>query len=132
MYIRKIKKGNKTYSYYYKSQRIGNKVKSIYIGRTLDKEIKKPRLNKTNKEAKGKNINLIDNLLNFDRLLNEINILISNKNLHHALFAYDQLFESYKNMDVDAQDKSKLFEKLNNIYNLLVELSQENKINLLK
>lgn len=132
MYIRKIKKGNKTYSYYYKSQRIGNKVKSIYIGRNLDNEIKKPTLNKTNKESKNKNLSLVDNLLNFDRLLNETNILISNKNLHHALFAYSQLFEAYKDLDVDAQDKSKLFEKLNNIYNSLVELSQENKINLLK
>ena len=42
MYVRKVKKAGKTYSYYYKSKRIGSKVKSIYIGRALETNPKKP------------------------------------------------------------------------------------------
>ena len=76
MYVRKVKKAGKTYLYYYKSKRIGNKVKSIYIGRALEeKKIEKPKIIKTPEKKLDKN-EIIHNLVNFDNLLNEIHKLI--------------------------------------------------------
>lgn len=129
MYIRKVKKGNKTYSYYYKSKRIGNKVKSIYVGRALEEGIKKPVKEISSKEAK-KDSNAVNHLLEFDNLLNEINKFLSNKDLNNALFTYNKMFDTYKKMEIHHFDKAKVFEKLSNVYNNLVELSKENKINL--
>lgn len=139
MYIRKVKKGSKTYFYYYKSERIGNKVKSIYVGRALEK-VKKPVKKfedikvKTTKEVrevkKFKQDNIVNNLLEFDNLLNEINNLMINKDLNEAIFTYNKMFELYKNMNIDHEDKARVFEKLNNVYNNLIELSKEHKINL--
>jgi len=40
------------------------------------------------------------------------------------------MFEVYKNMDIDHRDKARIFEKLNSIYNNLIELSKEHKISL--
>ena len=114
MYIRKVKKGNKTYFYYYKSERIGNKVKSIYFGKAL-KEIKKPTIKikeikvKEVKETKEIKHNVVNNLLEFDNLLNEINYLINEKDLNTAIFTYNKMFEVYKNMDIDHRDKARIF-----------------------
>ena len=132
MYIRKVKKGNKTYFYYYKSKRIGNKVKSIYVGKALEKDIEKPIRIKysSRKEAKKDNLSVVNSLLEFDNLLNEINKLIMNKDLNNAIFTYNMMFEVYKKMDINHVDKVKVFEKLNNVYSSLIELSKESKINL--
>ena len=132
MYIRKVKKGNKTYFYYYKSKRIGNKVKSIYVGKALEKDIEKPIKIKydSKKEAKKDNLSVVNSLLEFDNLLNEINKLIMNKDLNNAIFTYNMMFEVYKKMDINHVDKVKVFEKLNNVYSSLIELSKESKINL--
>ncbi|MEK6862770.1 MAG: hypothetical protein AABW57_01250, partial [Nanoarchaeota archaeon] len=115
MYIRKVKKGNKTYFYYYKSKRIGNKVKSIYVGKALEKDIEKPIKIKydSKKEAKKDNLSVVNSLLEFDNLLNEINKLIMNKDLNNAIFTYNMMFEVYKKMDINHVDKVKVFEKLN-------------------
>jgi len=129
MYIRKVKKGRKIYSYYYKSKRIGNKVKSIYVGRALEGKIEKPEL------KKEKNINFDYNiisahLLEFDNLLNEINKLIQDRDLNNSIHIYNKMFDIYKGLDINPDDKNKLFEKLNNVYSNLAELCRENKISI--
>ena len=133
MYVRKVKKGGKSYSYYYKSQRIGNKVRSIYIGRA-EERVKKPEITREiRKESKGlrkNSLNVVDDLLEFDSLLNNINKMIQNKDLSSAIFIYNKMFEVYNKLDIDHVDRARMFEKLNNVYNSLVELSKENKISL--
>jgi len=128
MYVRKVKKAGKVYSYYYKSRRIGNKVKSIYVGKAEIKKIEKPFLENKN----TKTIDVVKSLLEFDDLLNQINKLIHEKELNLALNLYNKIFETYKNLDIKAEDKKKIFNKLDNLYNELVNLSKENKINLIE
>jgi len=132
MYVRKVKKGGKIYFYYYKSKRTGNKVKSIYVGRALEKDIEKPIKIKydSKKEVKKDNLNVVNSLLEFDNLLNEINKLIMNKDLNNAIFTYNMMFEVYKKMDINHVDKVKVFEKLNQTYDKLIELGKESKINI--
>jgi hypothetical protein len=137
MYIRKVKKGNKFYHYYYKSKRVGNKVKSIYVGRALESDVKGAKSLKilrvkkpdSPKDYKSNKI-IVDNLLEFDNLLNEVNKLIMNKDLNNALFIYNKLFETYNKIEVDHKDKAMVFEKLNNIYDKLIELGKEVKLDL--
>jgi hypothetical protein len=128
MYVRKVKKAGKVYSYYYKSRRIGNKVKSIYVGKAEIKKIEKPFLENKN----TKTIDVVKSLLEFDDLLNQINKLIHEKELNLALNLYNKIFETYKNLDIKAEDKKKIFNRLDNLYNELVNLSKENKINLIE
>jgi len=133
MYVRKVKKGGKVYSYYYKSQRIGNKVKSIYVGRA-EERVKRPEIRKEPiKETRGlrkENLNVVNNLIEFDSLLSNINKMIQNKDLSNAIFTYNKLFEVYNKVDIDQRDRARMFEKLNDVYNSLIELSKENKISL--
>ena len=107
MYVRKVKKGGKVYSYYYKSQRIGNKVKSIYVGRA-EERVKRPEIRKEPiKETRGlrkENLNVVNNLIEFDSLLSKV--------------------------DIDQRDRARMFEKLNDVYSSMIELSKENKISL--
>ncbi len=125
MYVRKVKKAGKTYLYYYKSKRIGNKVKSIYIGRALEeKKIEKPKIIKTPEKKLDKN-EIIHNLVNFDNLLNEIHKLIDIKDLGGAITIYNKIFDIYSNLELNYEDKARLFEKLNLTYNNLLELSKE-------
>ena len=42
------------------------------------------------------------------------------------------MFEVYRGLDLNPHDKSKVFEKLNDIYDELLNLGKESKINLLK
>jgi len=128
MYVRKLNKGGKEYLYYYKSKRIGNKVKSIYVGKALEKKIKKPLIE--NKEIK--NVDIATSLLEFDNLLNEINKLIHEKDLNSAISVYDQLFNIYQKVELKPLDKEKIFNKLDNIYKELIDLGRENKIKLLE
>jgi heterodisulfide reductase subunit A-like polyferredoxin len=130
MYIRKVKKNGKIYSYYYKSRRIGNKVKSIYVGRALEEDIKKPVKQEVKNIKKEDNKNIVQNLVEFDNLLNEVNSLIQDKNLNNAIFVYNKMFEVYKEMNINVEDKSMVFEKLNETYDKLVSLGKENKISL--
>jgi hypothetical protein len=74
----------------------------------------------------------VKSLLEFDDLLNQINKLIHEKELNLALNLYNKIFETYKNLDIKAEDKKKIFNKLDNLYNELVNLSKENKINLIE
>jgi len=133
MYVRKVKKGGKIYSYYYKSQRIGDKVKSIYVGKAVE-DIRKPVVKQTEpniaKREFKKESDVINHLLEFDNLLNEINKLINSKDLSNAIFTYNKMFEVYTKIEINASDKAKVFERLNSVYNNLVELSKENKIEL--
>ena len=127
MYIRKLKKAGKTYSYYYESKRIGNKVKSIYVGRALGEPERKVKKDFEVKKDKN-DISAVSHLLEFDALLNEINKLIFNKDLNGAVFAYGKMFEVYNKMEINNQDKVKVLEKLNNVYNELANLGKETKI----
>ncbi len=127
MYVRKLKKGKKTYFYYYKSKRMGNKVKSIYVGRALKEDIKKPVKNDIGLEARKTDKGITYSLLEFDNLLNEINSLINNKNLSGAIFKYDEIFKVYNDIEINKEDKAMLFEKLNNVYESLIGLSKEIK-----
>ena len=126
MYVRKVRKGGRVYSYYYKSQRIGDKVKSIYVGKAVE-DIRKPTIKqaepKIAKREFKKESDVINHLLEFDNLLNEINTLINGKDLSNAIFTYNKMFEVYTKIEVDASDKAKVFDDL-------IELSKENKINL--
>jgi len=135
MYVRKVKKGGKTYLYYYKSQRIGNKVKSIYVGKVLEKPAKPSKLSKPKlipAETSGlkptKNISIINSLLEFDKLIFEVNNLITNKDLKTSVNVYNKMLELYSKMELHVDDKQKVFNKLSSIYNELVNLSKEYKI----
>ena len=133
MYVRKVQKGGKTYLYYYKSKRVGNKVKSIYVGRALEaSKIEKPKIKHFVKESikKSNKKDLINNLLSFDNLLNELHKLIDIKDLGGAIHIYNEMFEIYSKLELNYQDKTKLFEKLNLTYNNLLELSKELNIKL--
>ena len=124
MYVRKVKKGAKTYLYYYKSQRIGNKVKSIYVSKVIQKPKKLVK-----KEIKlVKNTEIVNKLIEFDNLIFEINKLITIKDLKNSINIYSKMLEVYSNLDINFEDKQKLFNKLNSAYNDLLNLSKEYKI----
>ncbi len=129
MYVRKIKKEGKTYLYYYKSQRIGNKVKSIYIGRALEKP-KKYLKNKSTSVEPLKNKELVNNLLEFDNLLFEISKHISTKDLKNSINVYHKMMDIYSKLDLQHEDKQRIFDRLSSTYNELVNLSKEHNINL--
>lgn len=128
MYIRKLKKAGKTYSYYYESKRIGDKVKSIYVGRALEEPERKIKRDFEIKKDKNET-SAVSHLLEFDDLLNEINKLIFRKDLNGAVFAYGKMFEVYNKMEINNQDKVKVLEKLNNVYSELVNLGEETETN---
>ena len=115
VYKRRIKKGGKVYTYFYKSQRIGDKVKSIYIGKTLDEEERPKRPGRKEKK-------IVSNLIEFDQLLEKLQVLIQKNDVDTAIDHYHKLFHMYSNLDVEVEDKYRLFRKLNNVYNDLNEL----------
>ena len=127
MYVRKVKKAGKIYLYYYKSQRIGDKVKSVYLGKVLEKPKEEKKILKS-----VKNTNLINNLLEFDNLLFEINKSISLKDLKNSIEVYNKMLNLYSKIDIIMGDKEKLFNKLNLTYNELVSLSKEHNIKILE
>ena len=129
MYVRKIKKEGKTYLYYYKSQRIGNKVKSIYVGRALEKPKKKKKEEKNNLKFL-KNSETVNKLMEFDNLLFEINKSINSKDIKSSINIYNQMLKTYSEINIHKEDKEKLFNKINTIYTELIQLSQEHKISL--
>lgn len=131
MYVRKIKKAGKTYLYYYKSQRIGDKVKSIYVGRAVQKP-KKDIIKKDVAIKPVKNSGMINNLIEFDNLLFEINRLLTLKDLKKSINLYNKMFELYSKIDLNLEDKQKIFNKLDSTYRELVELSKEHNIGLLE
>lgn len=127
MYVRKVKKSGKIYLYYYKSQRIGNKVKSVYLGKVLEKPKQEKKIPRS-----IKNTNLINNLLEFDNLLFEINKSLSLKDLKSSIENYNRILNIYSRIDISISDKEKLFNKLNLTYNELVNLSKEHNIRILE
>ena len=129
MYVRKIKKEGKTYLYYYKSQRIGNKVKSIYVGRALEKPKKQQKEEKNNLKFL-KNSETVNKLMEFDNLLFEINRLMSLKDIKSGINVYNNMLKIYSEINIHKEDKEKLFNKMNSVYNELIQLSQEHKISL--
>ena len=129
MYVRKIKKEGKTYLYYYKSQRIGNKVKSIYVGRALKKP-KKLQKEEENNLKFLKNSETVNKLIEFDNLLFEINRLMNLKNIKSSINIYDQMLKVYSEINIHKEDKEKLFNKMNFLYNELIQLGMEHKISL--
>ena len=129
MYVRKIKKEGKTYLYYYKSQRIGNKVKSIYVGRALEKPKKQHKEEKNNLKFL-KNSETVNKLMEFDNLLFEINKSINSKDIKSSINIYNQMLKTYSEINIHKEDKEKLFNKINTIYAELIQLSQEHKISL--
>ena len=125
MYVRKVKKSGKTYLYYYKSKRVGNKVKSIYVGKALEEaKIKKPKI-KISSEKRLDKKEIVTSLINFDNLLNEITRLIDINDLGGAINIYNNMLKTYSELDLSYNDKAKLLEKLNLTYDNLVELSKE-------
>ena len=131
MYVRKVKKAGKTYLYYYKSQRTGNKVRSIYVGKVLEKP-KKEVAKQVNVELKPeKNTSIVNNLLEFDNLLFEINRLISLKDIKNSINVYNKMLNLYSSLEIHPEDKQKIFNKLNNTYNELVNLTKEHNIELI-
>ena len=125
MYVRKVKKAGKTYLYYYKSKRIGNKVKSIYVGRALEEtKIEKPKI-KVSSEKKLDKKDIMTSLISFDNLLNEITRLVDIKDLGGAINIYNNMLKTYSELDLGYDDKAKLLEKLNSTYDNLVNLSKE-------
>jgi hypothetical protein len=131
MYVRKIKKAGKTYLYYYKSQRIGDKVKSIYVGRALERP-KKETVKKDITIKPVKSSSMINNLIEFDNLLFEINRLITLKDLKKSINVYNEMFEIYSKINLGVEDKQKIFNKLDSTYKELVDLSKEHNIELLE
>ena len=130
MYVRRVKKGDKVYLYYYKSQRIGDKVKSIYVGKVLEKP-KKTRIIKKEIQDKQKiikNTETVNNLIEFDNLLFEINRLITLKDLRNSINIYNKMLDIYSKLDLQTEDKEKIFNKLNSSYNELVDLGEEQNI----
>ncbi len=133
MYVRKVKKAGKVYLYYYKSQRSGNQVKSIYVGKVLEKPKKSlVRKSKNNNQNITKNLELTNNLIEFDNLLFEINRLISVKDLKSSINLYNKMFNIYSGINIEADDKQKLFDKLNSTYKELLDLSKEQNISILE
>ena len=129
MYVRKIKKSGKVYLYYYKSQRIGNKVKSIYVGRALEKP---KQLKQVIQKKSFKNTELIDNLVEFDKILFEITRLITIKDLKNSINVYNKMLQIYSKLDIQPEDKKIVFNKLSSTYNELVNLSKEHNIEVLR
>ena len=125
MYVRKIKKGGKTYLYYYKSQRIGNKVKSIYVGRALEKP---KQLKQVIQKKPFKNTELIDNLVEFDKILFEITRLITIKASKNSINVYNKMLQIYSKLDIQPEDKKVVFNKLSSTYNELVNVCKEHNI----
>ena len=127
MYVRKVKKAGKTYLYYYKSQRIGSKVKSIYVGRALEKPKKTSEKTKVIKQD-IKKIDVVNKLFEFDNLLFEINKLMAVKDLKGGLDVYNKMFNLYSELNIDVEDKQKLFNRLSSAYEDLLNLSKEHNI----
>ncbi|MEK6932650.1 MAG: hypothetical protein AABW56_02545 [Nanoarchaeota archaeon] len=127
MYLRKVKKAGKTYLYYYKSQRIGSKVKSIYVGRALEKPKKTSGKTKAIRQD-IKKTDVVNKLFEFDNLLFEINKLMAVKDLKGALDIYNKIFNLYSELSLDVEDKQKLFNRLSSAYEDLLNLSKEHKI----
>ena len=133
MYIRKVKKGGKTYLYYYKSQRKGNKVKSIYVGKALEKPSDK-LLKKESKTSQkiNKNNDMVNSLIEFDTLLFDINKMLVLKDIKGSIEMYNRMFEIYSGLELQREDKERLLNKLSSLYEELVNLGKENKIELLE
>ena len=131
MYVRKIKKAGKTYLYYYRSKRIGNKVRSIYVGRALEKP-KKDAEEKDITLKPLKNTDVVNNLLEFDKLLFEIDRLVTIKDLKNSINVYNEMLEIYNKLELQVEDKQKIFDKLSSKYDELVNLSKEHNIDLLE
>lgn len=130
MYVRKVKKAGKTYLYYYKSKRIGNKVKSIYIGRALEaSKIEKPKIKITHEKKLDKK-ELVNSLMHFDNLINELDKLIDIKDIGGAINTYNEMLNIYSKLELGYEDKAKLLDKLNLTYDSLVELGKELNIKL--
>ncbi len=126
MYVRKVKKGGKTYLYYYKSERKGDKVKSVYVGKALEKPVKDIRP-KEPKQLIKKN-DAVNNLMELDHLFFELNRLITLKDLKTSVAVYNQMLENYSKIDLKIEDKQKIFDKLDKIYEELASLSKEHNI----
>jgi len=132
MYVRKVKKGGKTYLYYYKSQRKGNKVKSIYVGKALEKPSDKILKKERAHQKINKNNDMVNSLLEFDTLLFDINKMLMLKDIKGSIEMYNRMLEIYSNLEIQKEDKEKLFNKLSSLYEDLVNLGRENKIELLE
>jgi len=132
MYVRKVKKGGKTYLYYYKSQRKGNKVKSIYVGKALEKPSDKILKKERAYQKISKNNEMVNSLLEFDTLLFDINKMLMLKDIKGSIEMYNRMLEIYSNLEIQKEDKEKLFNKLSSLYEDLVNLGRENKIELLE
>ena len=131
MYVRKVKKAGKTYLYYYKSQRVGDKVRSIYVGKVLEKPKRLVQVTQPKQEISYKslkNTQVVNNLIEFDKLLFEINKHIAIKDLKNSIDVYNQMLELYSKLEIQYEDKQLIFNKLTDAYNELLNLSKEHKI----
>lgn len=113
VFVRKIKKGDKVYSYLYESKRVDGKVKSIYVGRADNS--KKNRIETED-----------DALKNFNDILIKVNDFIKNNDISSASEHYNELLNEYNNVSSSVNDEKKLelFNKTKAIYERLNELNE--------
>ncbi|MCD4666752.1 hypothetical protein K8R47_03005 [archaeon] len=133
VFKRKIVKNGKTYYYFYKSKRVGSKVKSIYVGRELankttkskKKKISKIHKKKTKgsvKKVKKHNVKkpkYLDQLQRFDVLIDKIKEDIELDNKKMIIKEYNELYKVYAEIidKVSDQKKIELFNKIKEVYN---------------
>lgn len=135
VYIRKVVRGGKVYLYKYKSERVGNKVKSVYIGRVLEGGVKekpvlkkkivskKPEISrvrvgrvKTGIDREKKDV--ASKLLKFDDVLRTIQNNLDEDRIKEAVSLYKNLLKLYNNLieKVDNEDRFKLYDKIKPVY----------------
>ena len=75
---------------------------------------------------------MVNSLLEFDTLLFDINKMLMLKDIKGSIEMYNRMLEIYSNLEIQKEDKEKLFNKLSSLYEDLVNLGRENKIELLE
>jgi len=122
VYTRKVRRGSKTYLYKYKSQRVNGKVKSIYIGKELQKSVsKKIKVKKhktTNRLRLGIKKDVPEYLMHFNSLMNEINNSLSSQDVDSAIKNYKELLNTYHRLirHLDNEDKLQIYNKVKQTY----------------
>ncbi len=130
VYTRKVKRGNKVYLYKYKSQRINGKVRSIYIGKELQKSTsKKSRIkkHKTIKKIKPEIKGYIPKyLIQFNKLVNEINTNLASNNINESVKKYQELLDVYTKLvkHIENEDKMQIYNKVKQVYDSITSTAE--------
>lgn len=147
-FVREIKKGGKIYRYKYESKRVNGKVKSIYLGKEIVKDSssgstkKKTRkiirkspstIHKKTNPNSVKSSNLIhksdrwiiDRVVDFNKLVEETNLMIIEHKVEAAANHYNKLLNLYDDLSKQVSDAQRveLYNKTKEIYDSINQIN---------